>query len=153
MQSYYDFRGWYTNNSALGLGSGPEIPNPGNPVVGQLYPFWNGTAWEDREYEETNTVQGNTKRHITKLAFRQRFTQAERIAIEIAALDNPNGTQQEREISAAIRSYLKDVDVAKFIDLDRSDLQTGVNFLETIGILSPGRANEIISQEITPEER
>lgn len=154
MASYYNFYKWFTTNQTEAEGSGPDIPDPGSPVVGQPYPYWNGFEWQEQVYQ-SNPVQSvpSIPRHITKLAFRQRFTNSERIAIEIAALDNPAGTQQEREKSAAIRSYMKDVDVAKFIDLDRSDLQAGVNFLESIGLLAAGRANEIITNAITNEER
>ena len=92
-------------------------------------------------------------RVITKLAFRNRFTLNEKAAIEFAAIDNPSGTLEQRLQSAALRAMLKDVDVASFIDLDRPDTRSGVEQLETIGILSAGRASAILNGEIADSER
>ena len=153
MASYYNYQNWFTSNQSEAAGTAPDIADPGLPVSKQPYPYWNGTEWVSQVYLPEPVFLRSSRRHITKLAFRQRFTNAERIAIEIAALDDPAGTQQDREKSAAIRSYMKDVDVAKFIDLDRTDLQDGVNFLESIGLLAVGRANEIITNAITNDER
>lgn len=92
-------------------------------------------------------------KYITKLAFRNRFTAAEKINIELAALDNPTATAQQRQNAALIRVYLKDVDAATFIDLDRQDTKDGVQNLETVGLLAAGRANTILTAEIQSTER
>jgi len=92
-------------------------------------------------------------RHITKLAFRNRFQQVEKIGLELAALDNPAGTMPERTQAAALRTYLKDLEVATYVDLGRTDTRNGVLFLEAAGLLAAGRAAVILDAPIQPVER
>lgn len=92
-------------------------------------------------------------RHITRLAFRNRFTQAEKIGLELAALDKPAGTMPERTQAAALRTYLEDAAAATFVDLARTDTRAGVQFLETAGLLAAGRALQILDTPILPTER
>ena len=42
-----------------------------------------------------------TDARITRLAFRNRFTQAEKVALELAALDNPAASTAQRQHNAA----------------------------------------------------
>lgn len=91
-------------------------------------------------------------RHITRLAFRNRFTQAELITLEIAGLDDPSATMAQRQLSAAVRVMQRQVSEASYIDLDRADTRTGVIQLEAAGLLAPGRALEILDAEIQPIE-
>ena len=93
-----------------------------------------------------------TTRKITKLAFRNRFTAEEKVILEIASLDNPGGTIQERQGAAAIRVYLKDLETAKFVDLDYPSIQQGVFWLASIGLLTMERANTILMSPIQPDE-
>jgi hypothetical protein len=83
-------------------------------------------------------------RHITKLAFRNRFTRAEKVAIEMASIDNPAASMAQRQQSAALRADLKDQEGATFIDLDRADLRAGVQALEAAGLIAAGRALQIL---------
>ena len=89
---------------------------------------------------------------ITKLAFRNRFTQAEKTAMEFASIDNPSADTAARLQAAALRAYLKDVDSATFIDLSRQDLIDGIQALETMSLIASGRANQILSAPIKPHE-
>lgn len=89
---------------------------------------------------------------ITKLAFRNRFTQAEKTAIEFASIDNPSADTSTRLQAAALRAYLKDVDSATFIDLARQDLIDGVQALETMSLIASGRADQILTTPIEPHE-
>ena len=91
-------------------------------------------------------------RHITVLAFRNRFTQSEKIAIEIAALDNPAAAMPQRAQSAALRANQLDVQAANYIDLDRTDTRAGVQALEAATILAAGRALEILDAPIVAHE-
>ena len=90
-------------------------------------------------------------RRVTKLQFRNLFTSAEKVAIEFAALDNPNGTQEERLQAAGLRVFLADVESATpdpdgtSIDLDDPRTVAGVNALESYGLIATGRAAEILS--------
>ena len=109
-------------------------------------------AWRvATEQDETVPVPGDVR--ITKLAFRNRFTQAEKAALEFAALDDPNAATPQRTQSAALRAYLKDVESATFIDLSRPELIAGVQALEVMSLLAEGRAMAILSAPIEPAER
>lgn len=92
-------------------------------------------------------------RHLTGLAFRNRFTRAEKIAIELAALDDPSAPMAQRQASAALRADLKDQESATYIDLDRDDTRAGVQALETAGLLAAGRALEILDAPVQAHER
>lgn len=90
---------------------------------------------------------------ITRLAFRNRFTLAEKAAIELAALDDPSATQSVRMRAAALRAYLADLAAVTFIDLARPDTRAGVQSLEAGGLLAVGRALEILDTPIVSDER
>lgn len=79
---------------------------------------------------------------ITRLAFLNRFTQPERLAIRTAA-----------KSSVAIEDYMAMVTEAKWIDLSRADTRAGVQAMETATLLSAGRALEILDAAVQPEER
>ena len=90
---------------------------------------------------------------ITRLAFRNRFTQAEKVALELAALDDPAATLAQRQQAAAVRVYLSDVAAAAHIDLGRADTRAGVQALEAAGLLAPGRALQVLDAPVQPHER
>lgn len=90
---------------------------------------------------------------ITRLAFRNRFTMAEKTALELAALDDSSASMPARQQAAMLRAYLADVAAATFIELTRQDIREGVTLLETMGLLGPGRALEILDAPIQPIER
>jgi hypothetical protein len=92
-------------------------------------------------------------RHITRLAFRARFTAPEKVALEIASLDNAAAAMPARQQAAALRVYLADVANAAYVDLDRADTRAGVQSLEALGLLAAGRALQILDSEITNAER
>lgn len=98
-------------------------------------------------------VEPPKPRHLTVLAFRNRFTQAEKTTLEIAALDNPAASMAQRSQAAALRASMKDQETAKFIDLDRADTRAGVQALEAAGILAAGRAAVILEAPIQDSER
>ena len=92
-------------------------------------------------------------KQITRLAFRNRFTQAEKVLLEIASLDNPAASMPTRQQSAALRVYLADVAVATKVQLERADTRAGVLQLESLGLLAAGRALEILDAPVQPVER
>lgn len=92
-------------------------------------------------------------RHITKLAFDNRFTQEELVTLELASIDDPAGTTEQRTLAANLRVYQRKVDRATYIDLDRADTRAGVIALEQFAVLAAGRAIEILDGEITDIER
>ena len=92
-------------------------------------------------------------RRITKLAFRNRFTKAEKAGIEFATLDYPTVPIARRQQAAALRADLKDQEQATFIDLDDEDTRTGVLTLEAAGLIAAGRAVEILDTPVQDKER
>ncbi len=70
---------------------------------------------------------------ITKLAFRNRFTDPEKAKLYAAAKTNPS-----------VQAYIDDVAAASFIDLSRQDTVNAVRQLEGLGIIGAGRADQIL---------
>lgn len=113
------------------------------------YKFDDKQEWEEfrdlnlEELQKTHKeiIQEHDKR-ITKLAFLNRFTQAERILLRQAGKDN-----------ALVEDYWNLVSLATFIDLNRPDTISGVQTLESIGLLDEGRADEILNSPVLAEER
>jgi len=91
-------------------------------------------------------------RHITVLAFRNRFAQSEKVAVEIASLDDPSAPMPQRALAAALRTNQLDVQAAAYIDLDRADTRAGVLSLEAGTLLGAGRALEILDAPIAAHE-
>lgn len=92
-------------------------------------------------------------RRMTKLAFRNRFTPAEKVAIEIACLDVPTAPMAQRQQAAMLRASQADQRDATFIDPDRPETRAGVQMLEVAGILAAGRALQILDGPINDEDR
>lgn len=86
---------------------------------------------------------------ITRFAFRSRFTAAEKVALEFAMMDDPTSGPQQRQIAAMLRVFVKDLENAQFVVLDRADIQMGVQQLVQLNILTPERAAAILT---TPPE-
>lgn len=109
---------------------------------------WTGTHWESIPQPETPQP-----RHITKRAWRTRFTKAERVAVEWASVDRADATLQERQIAAALRSDLKDQEQAIYIDLDDPDVADGLQQLADFGLIAAHRPDEILSAPVLDSER
>ena len=90
---------------------------------------------------------------ITRLAFRNRFSRNEKVALEMAALDDPTAPMAKRQTAAALRAHLADISAATFVDLQRPDTRAGVQMLESLGLLAAGRAMEILDSVVQDEER
>lgn len=92
-------------------------------------------------------------RHITKLAFRNRFTTAEKVAIELAGSYNPADPMQKQQLAATVRVSSADIAASTYIDLDRPDTRAGVKSMEDFGLLAAGRAAEILDNPVQEFER
>lgn len=92
------------------------------------------------------------RRWVTKLAFRNRFTQAEKVTIELAQLDVPTAPMEQRTQAAALRASQADVQAGTYIDLDRADTRVGVQALEATGLLALGRAAQILDAPVMDHE-
>lgn len=120
-------------------------PRPG---IGWTY---DGVTFTAPQQPEPEPVAPQA-RHVTRLAFRNRFTQTELITMEIAGLDDPTAPMPSRQQAAAIRVMMRQVDNANYIDLDRPDTRGGVQQLEAGGLLGVGRALAILDGEVRPDE-
>jgi hypothetical protein len=89
---------------------------------------------------------------ITVLGFRNRFTQTEKITIDMSSLDNPAASMGQRQLAASLRVMMADLAVATFVDISRPDTIAGIQSLETYGIIGAGRANQILTAPITELE-
>lgn len=92
-------------------------------------------------------------RHITRLAFLQRITMPEHVAIELASIHDPAQGMEYNVRAATLRKMLQLVNAATWIDLDRPDTRALVQQIEAMGLLAAGRALEILDGEILPIER
>ena len=152
MKFNFDDQGWFDPNGTDPTRQTTITPQvtSGSPTIGQQWPCWSGDSWIMAEYfgpavqPEPPTVPEDRK--ITRLAFLNRFTDAEAIALDLASI----GTTIE---AASIRRYMQKVNAATFIDLSRDDTIAGVRQLETVGLIGAGRADQILEAPITELER
>lgn len=89
---------------------------------------------------------------ITRFAFRSRFSATEKVTLEFAMMDDPNSSQQQRQIAAMLRVFMKDLDNAQFVVLDRPDIVQGIQMLVQLGVLTADRADEILTSPVQPDE-
>lgn len=104
-----------------------------------------GMNYVNGKFLPADPTPANYGTKITVLAFLKRFTDAEAIAIDLGSI---GATVQ----AASLRRYVAMVNAAKFIDLSREDTRAGVIALETNGILTAGRALQILDSPVKPEE-
>jgi hypothetical protein len=80
---------------------------------------------------------------ITKFQFRKLFTQSERVTIDnIQYNQNFSGT-----VKAVIATSQKDMEVSNVVVLNSADVIAGVQFLASIGIITPERATRILANQ------
>lgn len=79
---------------------------------------------------------------LTKYEFRKLFTLNERIACDSA----PSNTNIPAQYRAAIMTMHNDLDASGMVFLTTNpDVASGVNMLEQLGLIGPGRAAQILS--------
>lgn len=104
-----------------------------------------GWEWNGNSLVDPSGLLVPTQK-LTRLAFRNRFTQAERATLYgLAAQNNATGY--------AFRDYLDSVNAATFIDLSRADTKASLNLLATMGIISAQRAQDILNNPILDHEK
>lgn len=115
-----------------------------------------GWIWDGKKfiapYAPDDSGEQQAARRITVLAFRRRFTMAEKAAIEFAAVDRADATIEQRQQSAALRASLADQAAATFIDLDDADVISGITALEVFGIIDSQRVSEILTTSVSEGE-
>lgn len=141
--NYFDNYGWFSTEPIKGRST--EI-SPSEHVLPEGY-GWNFTGYEWVQARLSQASVNTPKEsRVTVLAFLNRFTDEEAIKLDLASI---GATIQ----AAAIRRYLQKVNAATFIDLAREDLISGVTQLETLGILTAGRAEAILNTPVSDLER
>ncbi|WP_137171446.1 hypothetical protein [Massilia sp. HP4] len=117
--------------------------------------YRNATPEEIAEAEaRANEPQPAPPRHMTVLAFRNRFTKTEKVRVELAAIDDPAAGLEHRERAAVVRVGQADLAAATYVDVDRADTRADVQAFEAMGLLDAhGRALAILDDEIQPHER
>lgn len=118
----------------------------GRRVAISTRPVTDWTAAEILAYKASIT------RRISRLAFRNRLTQPEKIAFEMAQVDDPAAVLAVRQTAAALRVMEKDLSAGQYVDLNAAVTQAGLAQLEALGIIDSGRADEIIWGDILPIE-
>jgi hypothetical protein len=112
-----------------------------------------GSTFIQMPLSEFTIADQSSLTFITVLAYRNRFTEAEKVDIEMAALDDPSAAMTARKQAANVRVYLADLSTAKFIDLQDEATRAGAQALEAAGLLAKGRALEILDAPIEAKER
>jgi hypothetical protein len=93
-------------------------------------------------------------RIIKTTAFRDRFTFMEKARIDLASLDNPQDTQDNRLRAAGLRASMKDLELRPEVDLDSPGLRSRLQILQGMNLLdSESRIDEILSAPIELSER
>ena len=87
------------------------------------------------------TTTPSTPLEVTKFQFRKLFTFNERLAVDNIQYN----TALSGSVKAAVSTMQKDVEVSAVVNLHMPDVIAGINFLTSIGILSPQRAIRIKS--------
>lgn len=82
---------------------------------------------------------------LTILEFRRRFTNEEKVMIDLASIDNPSLDMQSRAAIAALRVYLQDLASATFVDTNDPATISGINTLAAFGLIQSSRVSQILA--------
>lgn len=145
----WDSLGWFAGAVAVGTANSTrQAPDTLSTTTtpGQPRSRWVAGAWA--------TLPFRVERFVTRRAFRARFTQAERVRIDLASIDDPAGTAEARALASEIRASQRDVSDSPYVDLDLARTRGGVLALQDAGLLdAAGRALVILDAAIQPDER
>ena len=155
----YDLHGWFVGgvptDELRTVATAPPSTST-TTTEGEPRANWSGLDWVMRPYAAPPPTPEPEPvpelRHVAVLGFRLRFTKAERGAIEWAAVDRADQPEAQRRQAAELRATLADQAAATYIDLDDPETVDGVQGLEAMGLLAPGRALEILNAPIQPKE-
>lgn len=129
----------------------PPVPNGMFDIAVQTDgPASGGWTWDGVNLNPP--VPRNLGKLISRIAFRNRLTDDEKINIELAALDIPNGQPAARRKQAKLRVLKEDVLSASKIDLSDARFIAAVNEMESEGLLGSGRAQAILTAPVREDE-
>jgi hypothetical protein len=95
-----------------------------------------------KEASIEEAMQG--KAPLTKYQFRQLFSYTERLAIDAFNTSFESNLGLTEEQKKAIRTNLEDYNASSAVFLENPATIAGVNLYETLGLIAPGRAIEIL---------
>lgn len=140
--------GQYTYVEAVGIGfPGVQCYAPGD---GSIYEniVWDGTVLSKETLDAW--IAANPKIEdiiLTKYQFRKLFTLNERVAIDNA----PNNTAIPAQYRAMIVTMTNDLNLSGEVYLTANpDVAAGLNMLEQLGLIGPGRAAQILANQAPP---
>lgn len=93
-----------------------------------------------------STPGHNPTMQLTKYQFRQLFTLAERVAIDNISLNETIPANYK----AIIVTVLKDLELSEIVNLDLPAVISGVGLIEQLGLITAGRAKQILANEPPP---
>ena len=130
-----------------------KINSTGNTIVADQAFMDSNYPGDYTPISGTDTTPAEpTRTKMTKLAFRNRFTQAEKTAIEFASIDNPAAPTAQRMAAASLRASMADQRDAEHINPQRPDTRKGVFDMQTYGLIAAGRALQILDAPISLTE-
>lgn len=141
---------WFPEGITVNNATEASIPSGDALEDGNIWRFDN-TEWVQvlkpvtlNQSPPIEVIQG-FGRIITVLAYRKRFTQSERVAIQLASY---GGTPT----NAALAVNLADLQAARYVHLDRQDSYDSTHALELAGLIGVGRADVILSDPVYSNE-
>jgi hypothetical protein len=144
-----------TNFKVSGVWEPYSLPPEFEGLIGTLYqditdhPLKDqitiGWRYEGGDFLPPIEVIQGFGRIITTLAYRKRFTQSERVAIQLASYGNA-------PINASLAVNLADLQAARYVHLDRQDSYDSTHALELAGLIGVGRADVILSDPVYSNE-
>lgn len=95
-------------------------------------------VWDPDTREFANA--GAQRKVLSKLEFVRKFTPAERVEI----FDFRNRPGLNSEARRNLNRFLEELKIVEVVDLGSTEVQAGLQMLETLGFIAPGRAQEIL---------
>ena len=128
-----------------------KLKYPNKQPISYLNDTYEGIVWNELDPTSNPTqmeldswiraLSIDQSQILTKYQFRKLFTLEERIAIDNFQT-NPNLPQQVKD---ALNTIMTDLTVSGSVELFNPDVSSGVHFLEQVGLLAAGRADQIMS--------
>jgi hypothetical protein len=97
---------------------------------------YSGDGYVTFDEAGNEVVLANNFKVWTILEFKRRMTQTERVTVRTLAKTEP-----------VIEDFMDLLDAATEVRSDDPDLAAGLNMLESVGVLTAGRTNEILNGE------
>lgn len=140
MEYSFDNWGWLSQEYIPGRTTEVVPPEHAEKIEGELYPNFTGYEWILSEYHYypdpvPPTPDPILKSILTPLEFLNRFTNEEASTIIGLSKTDPN-----------VELWWVKYNKAQDIDLDDPQTIEGVNMLEQVSVLLPGRAAEILTK-------